>query len=104
MEGYILGKNIVYVDEDLKELIPGFLENRYEDITNLKTALHDKDFETLRKMGHSIKGVGGGYGFDYVTELGYNIEEAAKAEDVSNISKLIDELKDHLDKVEIKYE
>ena len=105
MEGIkVMSKNTVYVDEDLKELIPDFLENRSEDIKELKSAISTKDFEAIRKIGHTIKGVGGGYGFDYVTELGQKIEEAAKKSDEDLLNELILELENHLDNVEIVYE
>ncbi|UMZ72671.1 Hpt domain-containing protein [Natranaerofaba carboxydovora] len=99
-----MSKNTVYVDEDLKELIPDFMENRYEDIKKLKSSISTKDYEDIRKLGHTIKGVGGGYGFDYVTELGYKIEEAAKNGDEDLLNELIFELENHLDNVEIVYE
>ena len=100
----MMSKNIVYVDQDLQDLIPMFLENRYEEINKIKSAITEKDFETIKKLGHTIKGVGGGYGFDYVTELGYKIEEAAKINDEESLLELVTELENHLKNVEIVYE
>lgn len=99
-----MAKSIVYVDQDLQDLIPIFLENRYEEINKIKSAISEKDFETIKKIGHTIKGVGGGYGFDYVTELGYKIEKAAKISDEHLLIELINELETHLNNVEIVYE
>jgi len=55
-------KIVVHVDIDLEDLIPGFLDNRQKDIRNLESALQENDFETLRSIGHNLKGVGGGCG------------------------------------------
>ena len=99
-----LEKIVINIDPDLEELIPGFLENRVRDISNLKNAVGSRDFETLRSVGHSLKGVGGGYGFARITELGAALETAAKSGDLAAISQHIEELADYLQKVEIKYQ
>lgn len=97
-------KITVKIDPDLEELIPGFLENRNKDITNLKAAFSRSDFEALRSIGHSLKGVGGGYGFAMITQLGADIELLAKANDISRIRQCISELEDYLQRIDIKYE
>ena len=38
---------VVKIDSDLKDLIPGYLQNRRNDIVNIKAALETKDFEFL---------------------------------------------------------
>ena len=95
---------IVMIDRDLEELIPGFLENRTRDVQNLKTASEKKDFKTLGSIGHSLKGVGGGYGFTRITEIGAEIEVSAKMNDIEKINGYIAEFAEYLDKIEIRYE
>ncbi|MEE9117102.1 MAG: Hpt domain-containing protein [Calditrichia bacterium] len=97
-------KIVVNIDPDLKDLIPGFLENRGKDIENMKSALSANDSDSLKSIGHSIKGVGGGYGFAEITEIGAEIEECARLNDMESITKLIDNLADYLSRVEIKYQ
>jgi histidine phosphotransfer protein HptB len=96
-------KIIIQIDPDLEELIPGFLENRSLDVEKLKSALKEYDFENLRSIGHSIKGVGGGYGFDLMSELGANIETAAKESDADVIRDNINRLDDYLNCIEVEY-
>lgn len=96
-------KIIVQVDPDLEDLIPGFLENRNSDVEKLRSALDDNDFVNLRSIGHSIKGVGGGYGFDLMSELGADIESAAKESNADDIREKINQLDDYLQRVEIEY-
>lgn len=95
---------IVYVDPDLEDLIPGFFQNRQKDVQRLSEALETGDFETIRIIGHSMKGAGGGYGFDRVTELGAIIEEAAKVRDRQRIGEAVAELADYMSRVEVVYE
>lgn len=97
-------KITVIIDPDLEELIPGFLENRSMDVQKLKTASEKKDFDTLRSTGHSLKGVGGGYGFDGITKIGAEIETLAKAGNLVKINENITALEEYLNKIEIKFE
>ena len=97
-------KNKVYVDEDLEELIPMFMENRNQDISDLREMLENEEYEQIEELGHKIKGSGGGYGFDRVTDLGRAIEKAAAKEKFAELQNLIEEFAEHIDKVEIIYE
>lgn len=97
-------KIIVTVDADLEDLIPGFLENRKKDIKSLREALASNKVETLRSIGHSLKGVGGGYGFTGLSEIGAAIENQAKSGGTDGIGALIDKMADYLERVAIVYE
>lgn len=99
-----LEKIIVNIDPDLEELIPGFLENRIKDIEILKNAAGQGDLAALKSVGHSLKGVGGGYGFAKITELGAGIEASAKINDMERINQLISDLTDYLQRIEVKYQ
>lgn len=96
-------KMIVQIKSDVAELVPVFLETRKKDIIKLMEALNQGDFEAIRRLGHDMKGAGGGYGFDYVSEIGKAIEEAAKAKDSKETMRWIGELASYLDNVEIIY-
>ena len=94
----------VSIDPDLEDLIPGFLENRSKDVDKMKQALSTGDPETLRFIGHSLKGVGGGYGFDRISEIGAEIETLAKSNDLEGIEPQVDHLADYLERLEVAYE
>lgn len=96
-------KIIVRVAAELEGLIPGFLENRKADIDKLRTASDNGDFEVLCSIGHSIKGVGGGYGFDLMSEIGASIEIAAKENNADLIKQKIEQLDDYLGRIEVDY-
>ena len=99
-----MGKITVAIDADLEELIPGYLENRQKDIESIKECIGRDDFESIRILGHSMKGSGGGYGFDQVSEVGGSIEVAAKAFDVKIIEEQIANLEDFLNRLEVVFE
>ena len=97
-------KIVVHVDAELEDLIPGFLENRQEDIRSIEEALEKGDYETIRTLGHSMKGSGGGYGFDAITDIGKSLEDAAKEKNTGEIRKRVGELLHYLERVEVVYE
>lgn len=97
------GKIVVKVDPDLEELIPGFLDNRTRDVVKLREALAGADLATVQSVGHSLKGVGGGYGFQRLSELGAEMEKAARAGNAAPLADLINELADYLGRVVVEY-
>ncbi len=97
-------KIIVHADPDIEELIPDFLANRREDLISIKEFLKKNDLESIRILGHSMKGSGGGYGFDHISEIGGLIEEAANTGDVEKIKLGVEQLSSYLDRLEVVYE
>ncbi len=89
-------KIAVQIDPDLEDLIPGFLQNRRNDIDAVSAALAAGELDKIRVIGHSMKGAGGGYGFDAITDIGASMEEAALAEDPDAIKGCVGQLEDYL--------
>ena len=83
------------------QLIPNFLKNREKDIKEVENSLKRKDFETIERLGHSMKGSGSIYGFDGISELGKKIEASAKNGNSEEIKTSLSELKDYLNRIEI---
>ena len=94
----------VKVDKDLEDLIPGFMQRRREDVASIRASLSAGDMDKVRITGHSMKGTGGGYGFDELSRIGSKLEKAAQAGDADAISSLVTLLEDYLDKVVVEYE
>lgn len=94
----------VRVASELQPLIPRFLANRRTDLDSLERAVASRDAETLRRIGHGLKGVGGGYGFDELTRIGAQIEGCAKAGDDASTRDLVIALKRYLDRVEVSFD
>jgi len=98
-----MDKLTVTVDADIQDLIPGFLANRHRDVTRIADALAAGDFDAIRLIGHSMKGAGGGYGFDAVTEIGARIEQGGIARDATAIESASRDLATFLQRVEVVY-
>ena len=97
-------KIIVHVESDLEEIIPDFLDITNQDIDNMLAALEKDDFETLQLTGHTLKGSGGGYGFDTISEIGRAIEQAAKIKEKGEIEIKLKSLVSYMNKIEIVYD
>ncbi|MEO5956210.1 MAG: Hpt domain-containing protein [Nitrospiraceae bacterium] len=93
----------VQIDEDLKEIVPGFLANRRRDVQTLERAFKKNDLHAIHMIGHRLKGDGGGYGFDAISVIGGVLEQAAAREDRDVIQRQIAELVDFLARVMVVY-
>lgn len=91
----------VVIDPDLADLVPGFLNNRRRDVEKLRALLETGNFADIRMIGHSMKGAGGGYGFDPITDIGAAIERAALAADSATIEQGIAQLADYLSRIDV---
>jgi PAS domain S-box-containing protein len=98
------GKIDVTVNKALQDLLPSYLLRKREDITALNSALEQLDYESIRVLGHSLKGSGGSYGFDKITEIGRQIEMAARNQDPMSIREWTNELSQYLSSITIAYE
>jgi len=95
---------IVQVDPEIADLIPGYLEARQSDLAQLHQALSSRDWEVARRLGHTIKGTGGSYGFSRLTEVGGALESAALGGDAQAFTRHLGELEDYLARIEPRYE
>ena len=93
----------VEISRDLEEIVPIFLGNREMDVRTLRDALVKQDFRTVQTLGHRMKGDGGGFGFDRITEIGAAMEGAAELEDRLTIERHIVRLEDFLKRVIVVY-
>ncbi len=93
----------VVVDAELKDLIPGFLQRRHEELNRLPELLAQADWRAMRLLGHSLKGNAGGYGFTGLGQIGRQIEMAAIEMDVDKVAQASQCYQRYLDKVVITY-
>jgi len=97
-------KIIAHLDPDLRDLIPGYLENRQKDIKTITNSIKTADFDKIRMLAHSMRGSGGGYGFMPISKIGEALEEAARLNDLKQIKKHLNELSDFLERVTLVYD
>jgi HPt (histidine-containing phosphotransfer) domain-containing protein len=96
-----VNKIVVQVDPDLIDLIPGFLSNKRKDADKIAELVNNADYEALRGLGHKLKGEGGGYGLDTISDIGVSIEDAAVERDLGALREYHSQLLEYLDSVEI---
>jgi HPt (histidine-containing phosphotransfer) domain-containing protein len=66
----------------------------------MKEALDRADFQTVIILGHNLRGSGGGFGFQALTDIGAGLEQAAEARDVAVSREWVGELSSYLDRVQ----
>ncbi len=98
------GKEVVHVDSSFEPLVPKFMVNRKKEVIVMQEAMAAQDFETVRKVSHGMKGAGGSYGFDRVSEMAAVIEQAAKATDAAVIQRELPILGAYLERIEVVYD
>lgn len=91
----------IHPDPDLMALIPGYIEHRHENVSEMIELLENSSYRDIERCGHSMKGSGAGYGFDAITEIGAFIETAGKEENREKIQEGIDKLISYLEKLDI---
>ncbi|MFL6416172.1 MAG: ATP-binding protein [Bryobacteraceae bacterium] len=91
---------LVLVDPSLEDVIPRFLDKRRQDVPKITEAVRVGDYETVRRLGHNLKGTGAGYGFHPISEFGAQIESAASVADAATICSKVEELARYLTSVQ----
>jgi PAS domain S-box-containing protein len=92
---------LVRANPKFADLIPGFLQNRRKDVIAMLAALDRGDFETVESLGHGMKGAGGSWGFQAITDIGAALEQAAESADADASRNWVGELSRYLERVEI---
>jgi len=91
------------IPEDLMSLIPGYLENRRNDVSRIETLLAEGGFAEVERLAHSMKGTGGGYGFDGISSIGGAMETAARDKDHEEVRRQLNALEIYITTVKIEY-
>jgi HPt (histidine-containing phosphotransfer) domain-containing protein len=95
---------IVEVDEDLSDLIPGFLARKRAEVAAIFEALAQRNYEDIGRIAHRIKGEGGSYGFDAMSEIGRSLQHVATMRDDSAVTTLARQLLNYLDHLEVVFQ
>ncbi len=92
---------VVAVDAALLDIVPKLFSALHDDVRAMRLALEGDEFESVRSLGHAVKGCGGGYGFEVIARIGADIEHAARFRDRAGIHACLDELNAYLACVEV---
>jgi PAS domain S-box-containing protein len=78
-----------------------FLQNTRRNAVAILDALDRGDFEAVGFLGHGMRGAGGMFGFQAITDIGAALEQAAENSDSDALRKWVGELTSYLDHVKI---
>ena len=79
-------------DDEWAEMQEMYINHTFKELKSIRENINSIKFDSLRTFGHNIKGSGGMYGFNEITEMGATIESAAKEEDMDQIKSKLDSL------------
>lgn len=88
----------------VQKLLPAYFNTRVKDLEELKAALKNNDFTSIKKLGHRIKGSAKSYGFPHVGELAHNLEEFAIKEDKGRCEQVLDQIEQSIDLAKNNFE
>lgn len=97
------GRIRIPVEAGMEDLAPSYLDKRRAEIAKYRQALIEEDFETIRMLGHKMKGTGAGYGFTELTSLGGQIEKAALNRDAARVRMSVDALASYVQNAELEF-
>jgi len=78
--------------EEWAEMQEMYVKHTSKELEKIKINLTLEFIDSIRVFGHNIKGSGGMYGFNEVTNIGEQIESAAKEGNLDSIKLNIIEL------------
>ena len=81
----------------MAQLTPAYLENCRLNVAAILAALDTDDFQVVTVIGHNLRGSGGGFGFQMITDIGAGLEQAADVADLAQSRRWAGELTTYLD-------
>jgi HPt (histidine-containing phosphotransfer) domain-containing protein len=86
------------ISEIMLRLAPGYLLRRTQDLRNIAEAIKSGNFSRIQTIGHQLKGNAVSFGFDELSEIGRDLEAAAEAKDLEDLSRILKRAQLYLDK------
>jgi HPt (histidine-containing phosphotransfer) domain-containing protein len=93
----------VEIDQELRPIVPEYLEKRLGDCGEIERLLATGGFESIEILGHQLKGSGGSFGFDELSAIGAALECAAQTADREGIRSLVGRMEEYLKRVSVAY-
>ena len=91
------GPGVSRAAQRLADRTPAYLENCRLNVIDMLSALDCGDFEAVIILGHNLRGSGGGFGFQTITDIGAGLEQAADLSDSAVSRRWVSELSSYLD-------
>jgi len=85
----------------MKKIIVEYIEGLPMEVAKMQEMIDRNDLPSLKRVAHQLRGTGGGYGFDSITDLAADVENAIKeGKDRESVIKHLDLLMDVVRRVE----
>lgn len=94
----------VRVEKELEQLVKRFLKRQEGGLQRMQRALDGGDLQTIRRLGHDLKGAGEVFGFPELSVLGARFEQAAQAGDVAALTTHIASMERYLKRLQLRFE
>jgi len=91
------------VPEALKPLLPVFFQSVDRQLDEARARFGARDWDGLRRIGHTIKGTAATYGMSGLSSLSHALEKAAREEDMAGTRVSLEKLCEARELVKIEY-
>jgi histidine phosphotransfer protein HptB len=90
-------------EEDFRELLADFYDSAQQRRGVLQDSFQTGQLGTIRVHAHQLKGAGGGYGFEGLSDIAAQLEDACKSDQprLDEIGPLLDDVVDYLGRIRI---
>lgn len=78
-----------------------YIQRRKSDLVECNKALEAGDFSFLEKVGHQVKGNAQSFGFDQLSPIGIELEDAAKSKDLNRAKLIVKEFSKAVDAIQL---
>lgn len=95
-------RNVVRVEADLVGLARAYLEKRARELPVIEKALARGDYSALHRIGHNLHGSGQMFGFEELTAIGVELQQAAEARNAKRIRRLASSIEEFLERTEVE--
>lgn len=93
----------VWVDAEIKSLVPRYIQNRKDDMSAMVELAEKGDFGAIQFLADILIGSGTIFGFDFISAVGQSIQKAATDGNSQTIIEMSQALIGYLDRIEVEY-
>lgn len=79
------------LDPAIRALLPNYIRRRESDVETIADLISQGDFQEVGRLAHNMRGSGAAYGYPRITQLGGQIEDAARSKDIKALLALAEE-------------
>lgn len=94
-------QDITFDAEELAQMKKSYQEGLNQYVIDLKAAAHDIDIKQIARLAHALKGSGGNFGFDDITQVAGQLEQTCYKSNEALPSEQLNTLLDLLKKYKI---